>query len=68
MKMNFDGFDPNLIDSIKEAVGESVFESWMQSPNPSLHGKTPWEILNSPRGPELIEGLVAAINYGLPSD
>ena len=66
--MNFDGFDPNLINSIKEAVGESVLESWMQTPNPSLQGKTPWEVLNSPRGPELIEGLVAAINYGLPPD
>lgn len=68
MKMDFERFDQNLVQSIKDAVGESEFESWMQKPNPSLNGKTPWEVLNSPRGPELIEGLVSAINYGLPSD
>ena len=68
MKPNLDKIDPELIRAIKEAVGEGMFEEWMLKSIPSLDGKTPWEVLNSYGGREKIEGLITAINYGLPSD
>jgi hypothetical protein len=60
--MDLRGIDPKLIESIREAIGEADYEEWMEKPIPTLGGRTPLQVLNSPGGIEEIKSLLIMIN------
>lgn len=55
----------DLLGDLREAVNVD-FEKWFRSPVPSLGGRTPEEVLNSPNGEKELRRLVTALNYGIP--
>lgn len=54
-----------IIDKLEELEKDPT--RWLHSPNESLGGKTPWEIANSPGGPEKILDLLGRLEWGIPT-
>lgn len=54
----------DLLSELREAVNVD-FEKWFISSVPSLGGRTPKEVLDSPNGEQELRRLITALNYGI---